>query len=155
MMTTKEATRQGAPMSRTTAILDSKGHPQYAGSGAVNQQGNLKVYRCNTCGAEVVWCESKRTGKHYLANVHRGYLDQRFYVGASVHHCPTVDSERVAELQAKVASWDEVIAETRDMWDNDDGSHAHIYRSTIKTAKRHRSEAQAELDAELAKGEPR
>lgn len=39
------------------------------------------------CQAEVVWAESKRTGRKYLANVARGYMDQRFYIGASIHKC--------------------------------------------------------------------
>jgi predicted nucleic acid-binding protein len=58
----------------------------YASPGAVNQHGGrLPVYVCNACGREVVWCESKRTGRKYLANVTHGYHDQRFYMGNNVH----------------------------------------------------------------------
>ena len=70
-------------MARTTRIPNT-----HASAGAVRQSsGTLPVYRCNTCHGEVVWAESKRTGRRYLANVSRGYHDQRYYVGADVHDC--------------------------------------------------------------------
>lgn len=74
----------------------------YASTGAVRQHaGSLPVYICNTCGREVVWVESKRTGKPYLVTVTRGYLDQRFYMGHNVHprDC-TADDRKVERYQA-------------------------------------------------------
>lgn len=58
----------------------------FASTGAVRQNGgSLPIYICNTCGGEVVWCESKRTGRKYLANVRHGHLGQRYYIAANVH----------------------------------------------------------------------
>jgi hypothetical protein len=71
-------------MARTTRSIDGA----FAGVGAVHQTGgSLPIYTCNTCQHEVVWAESKRTGRKYLANVHRGYQGARFYVAASIHKC--------------------------------------------------------------------
>lgn len=60
----------------------------FAGTGAVRQtEGPLPIYVCNACNLEVVWATSRRTGRKYLVNVHRGYLDQRYYIAASIHKC--------------------------------------------------------------------
>lgn len=60
----------------------------YATPGAVKQAGGkLPIYICNGCNREVVWAESQRTGRKYLANISHGYLGQRFYIGANVHKC--------------------------------------------------------------------
>lgn len=85
---------------RTEAIEDQRGRPVYVGEGAVNQDGNLKLYRCTTCGDEVVWAKSSRTGRRYLVNVSRGYNDQRFYMKRNAHDCEA----RVAELDAAAAA---------------------------------------------------
>lgn len=66
---------------RTVRVPDA-----FAGMGAQRQAGGrLPVYECSTCGREVVWATSKRTGRRYLAEVQRGQADQRFYIGANVH----------------------------------------------------------------------
>jgi hypothetical protein len=58
----------------------------FASVGAVRQVGGtLPVYVCNACDTEVVWATSKRTGRKFLAQVSRGYMQQRYYVAASVH----------------------------------------------------------------------
>lgn len=58
----------------------------FASQGAVRQHGGaLPIYICNTCHREVVWAESRRTGRKYLANVKRGYLGQRYYIGSDLH----------------------------------------------------------------------
>lgn len=78
----------------------------YASTGAVRQHGgSLPIYVCNTCGREVVWATSSKTGRKYLANVSHGYLGQRFYVAASVHGttCET-EMRRRAEGLAE-AEW--------------------------------------------------
>lgn len=60
----------------------------YATSGAVAQHGgSLPIYICNACGADVVWCESKRTGRKYLVTVTRGRNGARFYAGHNIHRC--------------------------------------------------------------------
>lgn len=71
-------------MARTTAVLRD-GRPIYVGDGAVRQQGPKKLYECNTCGRDVVWLESKRTGKVYLAGVWAGEAS-RYYV-SKPHEC--------------------------------------------------------------------
>jgi hypothetical protein len=95
-------------VSRTTALREkdrSTGRLDfvYAGQGAVRQTaGTLKVYVCNACGTEVVWAESKRTGRRYLVNVSKGYLGQRYYVGANVHKCEEILARRAAEESARI-----------------------------------------------------
>lgn len=75
----------------------------YASTGAVRQHaGKLPIYVCTTCGAEVVWVESTRTGRPYLVTVSKGYLGQRYYVGANVH--PRDCGERRARELAE-ADW--------------------------------------------------
>ncbi len=81
----------------TTAVLNNDGRQAYASPGAVRQHGgSLPIRRCGTCGQDVVWCTSKKTGRKYLVNVSRGYLDQRFYVGSDFHDC----AKRLAEIEA-------------------------------------------------------
>jgi hypothetical protein len=95
-------------MARTQRIPDT-----FAGQGAVRQHGgSLPVYRCNACGREVVWCESKRTGRHYLVNVSRGYMDQRFYVGSNVHprNCAQLQAERLAAYAEHQEQYKQVMA---------------------------------------------
>lgn len=91
-------------MARTTALKETVNGRQvnvYAGQGAVRQAGgSLKVYVCNACHSEVVWAESKRTGRKYLVNVSRGYMDQRFYIGSNVHKCDEVLAGRAEETKA-------------------------------------------------------
>lgn len=82
-------------MARTTAEQDEKGCPVYVSEGAVRQQGSKKLYRCNTCQREVVWLESKRTGKVYLASVWSGQVS-RYYV-SQPHVCRTPDPEPVPD----------------------------------------------------------
>lgn len=46
----------------------------------------LPIYMCNSCNRYVVWCDSKRTGNKYLANVYgMGELNARKYAPWSVH----------------------------------------------------------------------
>lgn len=92
-------------MARTHRAAD-KG---YASPGAVNQHGgDLPVYVCNTCQRDVAWAESRRTGRKYLVNVSRGYLDQRFYRGNDTHDCDyflnqdRASAEAHAEHQAQL-----------------------------------------------------
>jgi hypothetical protein len=59
----------------------------FAGDGAVAQQGPKPIYDCTTCGREVVWLESKKTGRHYLVNVSKGASGTRYYVSADLHKC--------------------------------------------------------------------
>ena len=59
----------------------------WASDGAVNQGGSKQVKLCNKCNAEIVFCQSKKSGKWYPVNVSRGYHDQRFYMGHNVHRC--------------------------------------------------------------------
>lgn len=72
-------------MARTTAQHDEKGRPVYVSEGAVRQQGSKKLYECNTCHRDVVWLESKRSGKVYLASVYAGQVS-RYYV-SQPHKC--------------------------------------------------------------------
>jgi hypothetical protein len=87
-------------MSRTTAIIEN-GHNVYASTGAVGQHGGkLKIMECNECHRQVVWVESKRTGRFYLCNVREsnGDLRWRYYRGDDVHDC-----EKEKAYSAKIA----------------------------------------------------
>jgi len=88
----------------------------FASTGAVAQTGgSLPIYICNTCEHDVVWCESKRTGKKYLVTVRRGHLDQRFYIGSQIHKCYArkegsgelfeIDDPRLNEPVAKIIEY--------------------------------------------------
>lgn len=57
--------------------------------GAVSQDGKLPLYICNTCGHEVVWATSRKTGRKYLVNVYKGQSGARFYVKHRPHNCKT------------------------------------------------------------------
>lgn len=71
-----------------------RGHG-YVSPGAVAQHGGkLPAYACNTCNSEVVWVESKKTGKHYLVDVSYGYNHNRYYVGRNFHDCEKVLARR-------------------------------------------------------------
>ena len=89
-------------MARTTAQQDNYGRPIYVGDGAVRQQGSKKLYSCNECGGDVVWLESKRTGKVYLASAYRGEVS-RYYV-SKPHVCkprelPAIPDPKEEELR--------------------------------------------------------
>jgi hypothetical protein len=87
-------------MSRTTAIIEN-GHNVYASTGAVGQHGGkLKIMECNECHRQVVWVESKRTGRFYLCNVRESQSESRwrYYMGHDVHDC-----EKEKAYSAKIA----------------------------------------------------
>lgn len=71
-------------MSETKQARTRRGEG-FAGEGAQRQDGSLPIYICNTCGKEVVWAESRRTGRKYLVSVQRGYKGQRFYAKSAPH----------------------------------------------------------------------
>lgn len=97
-------------MARTTAVLSDHNRPIYVGEGAVAQQGNRKLYECNDCHREVVWLESKRTGKMYLADVYKGNV-ARYYV-SKPHNCrPHV--EAAPEPSYKEQAQQELVARAR------------------------------------------
>lgn len=72
----------------------------YATGGAVNQDGDLPIYDCTTCGNEVVWATSNRTGRRYLVNVSRGEQGRRFYMKHNVHDCARIMADREAARDA-------------------------------------------------------
>jgi hypothetical protein len=71
-------------MTKTTRVPG-----RFVGPGGVRQHGGtLALYRCNTCGDDVVWAESRRTGQKYLANVSgNSATGSRYYIAASLHDC--------------------------------------------------------------------
>jgi DNA-directed RNA polymerase subunit RPC12/RpoP len=69
----------------------------YASQGAVRQHGGqLPVYACTTCGNELCFPTSKRTGRKYAVNVRRSYHDARYYMGNDVHDCKRVMADRAS-----------------------------------------------------------
>lgn len=91
----------------TTTTSRTRRGSGFAGPGAVAGQGAaLPIYICNGCGHDVVWAESKRTGRHYLASVSTGRQGQRYYIGANVHNCEDAEAKQhrqeIAQLEAQV-----------------------------------------------------
>ena len=72
----------------------------YASGGAQSQDGMLPIRNCKTCGNEIVFAKSLRTGKFYAVNISRGYHGQRFYVKANAHKCAEVMAQREADTAA-------------------------------------------------------
>ncbi len=113
-------------METTTApiiikVTDADGTPVFAGPGANSQDGRLAVHQCLACESEVVWATSRRTGKRYLCDVGRGYMDQRFYVKASAHFatCEQTRSERADRLRADAAENDQEAHDSFERCDTD------------------------------------
>lgn len=88
---------------RTTAAK-TNGHATYISGGANTQDGNLKLYTCNTCHRPVVWATSTKSGRVYLADVFEGQSGARYYVKASAHQCVRPADVAAREtLNAKLA----------------------------------------------------
>lgn len=85
-------------MSTTTKKFRTRRSPSgaYASGGAVTQDGHLAIYECTTCGNEVVWATSKKTGRKYLVNVRKGMSGTRYYVKANFHKCEEIMASREA-----------------------------------------------------------
>lgn len=73
------------PLPAIEKVLKPNGDPIWVSGGANTQDGSKALHRCEECGGEVVWVKSTRTGRHYPADVSRGYNDQRYYVKANPH----------------------------------------------------------------------
>lgn len=87
-------------MARTQAQTDHNGRPVYISDGAVKQQGPKKLYMCNECHRDVVWLESKRTGKMYLADVYSGDV-VRYYI-SKPHQCRKWETWREQSEESKL-----------------------------------------------------
>lgn len=142
---------------RTTAAVGPNGRPIFIGAGAVAQDGNLKLYTCNTCGQPVVWAKSTRTGRAYLANVFSGASGARYYVKASAHSdCTDPSVTMRADAAAKVDGYNTDLAEAH-AWaaeiaamDLDPAKRANAVKVNdhqIALVTRLRDEAQAIIDA--------
>ena len=76
----------------------------------------LPIRDCKFCGGEIVWCKSKRTGKHYPVSVtHHGKHDARKYGPWNVHKCREdrarreTEAAKTAEVDALVAKLDQAL----------------------------------------------
>ena len=74
----------------TRTVRNARG--TYADGGANTQDGKLPIYDCTTCGAEVVWATSNRTGNKYLVNIRTGASGARFYMKHDIHTCQPANS---------------------------------------------------------------
>jgi hypothetical protein len=95
-------------MTRTTRVPH-----RFVSPGGVRQTGgDLPLYVCNDCGREVVWAESRRTGRRYLANVVTSFRSGRsYYVGAVVHEHDPNDRNTRSYHEALEADGAEATAE--------------------------------------------
>lgn len=80
---------------------------EYASPGAQAHQrgGLLAITRCRSCGAEIVFATSKRTGKRYPVSVSHGYKGQRFYMGHNVHRCSEPQPEVYRPTAAEIRNY--------------------------------------------------
>ncbi len=101
----------------TTATTRTRRGSGFASPGAVKAQGEtLPVYICNGCQSEVVWAESKRTGRRYLVSVSTGRSGQRYFIGANVHKCEDAESKQrrheVEQLTAEIVLLEADLADS-------------------------------------------
>jgi hypothetical protein len=75
-------------------------HTEFAGEGAVRQEGPLPITNCKRCGIEIVWATSSKSDKKYPVNVETGYLDQRYYNKRNAHDCSEADIMRQGDRMA-------------------------------------------------------
>jgi hypothetical protein len=107
----------------------------FASVGAVHQTaGSLPVYICNACGREVVWAESKRTGRKYLANVSRGYHDQRFYIGARVHDAESCQRRQDEDRRIEASILREIRVKSGLCIDCGDAGTGNMVEETMRCA---------------------
>jgi hypothetical protein len=77
---------------------------KFASSGAVSQEGKLPVAYCRHCGTEVVWVESRKTGKKYPVNVHHFHdSDALYYRKDHLHQCTDEQRQSYIARQAEEA----------------------------------------------------
>lgn len=89
-----------------------EGNPMSVGPGASTQDGTLPLYECTTCGREVVWATSTRTGRKYLADVYQGQV-VRYYVKRSPHKCQDHLAPRARnELHDFAMDWNRATVKT-------------------------------------------
>lgn len=89
------------------------GEPYYAEPGAVSKQGGSRpVKQCSACGGFVVFVQSTKTGKWYLADCFDKYKGGMYYVKASPHYktCARVLEQR-AEGERREAEKRRELAE--------------------------------------------
>lgn len=70
---------------------------RYAHGGAVQQDGPLAICLCKTCGREIVFATSKRTGKKYPVCVSYGRRNQAMYVKCDIHKCDAPNGRLMRE----------------------------------------------------------
>lgn len=97
-------------MAATSAYRDETGQEAWVSGGAVAQDGKLKLMVCNTCGGEVVWATSIRTGRKYRVDVSKGESGCRYYAKRNAHDC----ARRLAAVeQARRAAATSEVLEAR------------------------------------------
>lgn len=92
--------------SQLTPVLRENGQQRYADAGATRQGDRKPMKSCGTCGAYVVFVQSTKTGKWYLADTFRygGDTEAYYYVKASPHFKTCGDRVKVNEaIDAQIA----------------------------------------------------
>lgn len=86
------------------------GRPRYADGGVQqNQGGNAKIKICGDCGSKVVFVQSTKTGKWYLADVFQYKNGNHYYSKADPHFksCQTEQNDKkIFELQEEIKTLD-------------------------------------------------
>lgn len=108
------STNVGNPDKPTlTDLKDARGFQKWADGGANDQDGKKPVKVCSACGGKVVFVQSKKTGKWYLADCfpyanmsESARPDSYFYVKASPHFksCERIAKDR-SDSEAKLLDW--------------------------------------------------
>lgn len=117
---------------RTRAFRDTQGRCLWIGDGAIAQDDKLQLYVCNTCGGEVVWATSKRTGRKYLVDVCRGEVS-RYYRKDLVHDCAKRRAAADSAVQQYIAYADRKrYAEIISAWE---GIHEIVEANAPRTPR--------------------
>lgn len=108
------------------------GRPRYADGGVQqNQGGNAKIKICGDCGSKVVFVQSTKTGKWYLADVFQYKNGNHYYSKSDPHFksCQTEQNDKkIFELQEEIKTLDvarlkvveQIIAEQKDNSSNEE-----------------------------------
>lgn len=86
-------------------VLYPNGQKRYADAGATQQGGPIPMKECSACGGKVVFVQSSKTGKWYLADCfpYAGARESYFYVKSEPHFKSC--EKRVARKEEEMHEW--------------------------------------------------
>ncbi len=99
-----------------TDVLNEYGQHSCASDGAVAQGGSRKMKQCSACGNYVVFVQSRKTDKWYLADCFPKKNGGYYYVKASLHFKTCAESAERREEYRRIRNEGDVnLAATADL----------------------------------------